>query len=149
VRHADAASRKAWQDDDVLRPLTTKGERQAAALVRLLDGVTIRRVLSSPAVRCVQTVQPLAEERGLAVERTDLLAEGAPLDTAWKLLRTEAAQGAAVLCAHGDLIPDLLDEVRREGASCDAPQWAKGSTWALAWDGDRFTTATYFPPQSA
>ena len=75
IRHASARDREEWAGDDRLRPLDPNGFAQAARLVELLDGYEIARVLSSPALRCVQTVEPLARERGLEVEVCDELAE--------------------------------------------------------------------------
>ena len=76
VRHGEAGDRHAWHDPDELRPLTEEGWRQAKALVDLLADAEIDRLLSSPYVRCVQTLEPLAEARGLPVETTPVLAEG-------------------------------------------------------------------------
>src|SRR4051812_14666812 len=73
VRHADAKSRSSWPDADHLRPLTKKGQRQARGLIPLYDSVNIRRVLSSPAVRCVATVAPLASKAGLDVQESKAL----------------------------------------------------------------------------
>jgi 8-oxo-dGTP diphosphatase len=149
VRHAVALSRRSWRDDDELRPLTAKGERQADGLADMLRRESIRRVMSSPAVRCVHTVAPLAKKLGLEVETTDVLQEGAPVEKAYDLLtRTAGKKGDCVLCAHGDLIPELVEAVMRDGAKTDPPRWAKGSTWKLEWDDHRFTSARYVPPQS-
>src|SRR5581483_3513532 len=76
VRHAVAVSRKSWPGDDNLRPLTRRGEQQAAGLVELLSPYPADRILSSPAVRCVATVTPLAEARSLKVETAGALREG-------------------------------------------------------------------------
>ena len=75
IRHASAGDREEWEGDDRLRPLDAKGFAQAARLAQLLDGYEISRVLSSPALRCVQTVEPLAHERGLEVQGRDELTE--------------------------------------------------------------------------
>ena len=48
IRHGRAGKRSAWAGDDSLRPLDTKGRRQAAALPALLAGFGIERILSSP-----------------------------------------------------------------------------------------------------
>src|SRR5688572_19762287 len=77
VRHAVAVGRSDWKGDDSLRPLTKRGERQASGLVELLAGADVQRVLSSPAVRCRETVEPLASKIGLSVQPTEVLAEGA------------------------------------------------------------------------
>jgi probable phosphoglycerate mutase len=47
--------------------LTDLGRRQAAALVDVLAGERIDRVVASPLARTVQTATPIAEERGLAL----------------------------------------------------------------------------------
>ncbi len=108
VRHAKAGSRRDWGGPDAERPLSGKGRRQAEGLVDLLADRPVRRVLSSPYVRCVQTVAPLAEKLGLPVEETAALGEGASAAEAVSLLR-DLAGTTAVVCTHGDLIPPVLD----------------------------------------
>ena len=103
VRHAKAGDREAWTEDDRLRPLTKKGKEQAEGLVELLAELKADRVLSSPSVRCVQTVRPLALSRHVAVEEREELLEGAPPGAALQVLRSIG--GAVVACSHGDLIP--------------------------------------------
>jgi broad specificity phosphatase PhoE len=56
IRHAKAGDRGAWQGPDELRPLTKGGARQADGLAERLGGEPIARVISSPAVRCLDTV---------------------------------------------------------------------------------------------
>jgi len=148
VRHADAKSRANCPDDDRLRPLSKKGESQAHGLVGQLQGAKIRRVLSSPAVRCTNTVEPLASEHGVKVEHTDVLFEGSDAAKAFDLLCHVAKEkGDSVLCTHGDLVPELLRIASRDGMSVDdEPRWPKGSTWAIDVDGKRFTRARYLAP---
>lgn len=151
VRHADAKSRANWPEPDETRPLTRKGRAQAEALVDLLRKHPVRRILSSPAVRCVETVAPLATKLGLDVEETHALFEGSDASKAYELLRKASrGKGDLVLCTHGDLIPELLRILSRDGVTLvDAPRWPKGSTWALEGDGDGFTRAMYFAPPEA
>jgi 8-oxo-dGTP diphosphatase len=144
VRHADAKSRDKWPQEDELRPLSRRGWDQARGLVRLYDGSPITRIASSPAVRCWQTVEPLAEHLGLEIEHEPRLWEGASLRGARDLL-DELGDGA-VLCSHGDLIPDLLNQLIDEGMEALGRDCKKGSTWVLERDGDRFVRATYLPP---
>lgn len=148
IRHAHAGSRSDWSGDDRGRPLSAKGRRQAAALVRCLDGWAVQRVLSSPYARCVETVVPLAQELGLKVEATEVLAEGHGPE-ALALVRSLADDKVA-LCTHGDVIPDVLvalaDEDRLDlGPN---PHQAKGSVWVLEATGPLFTRATYISPRS-
>ncbi|MGH2977341.1 MAG: SixA phosphatase family protein [Gaiellaceae bacterium] len=94
VRHASAGDRRDWAGDDRLRPLDARGRRQSAALVELLRPLEPRRIVSSPYVRCVQTVEPLAAALGRPVEQDDRLAEGAGR-AALELLRAETVSWAA------------------------------------------------------
>jgi 8-oxo-dGTP diphosphatase len=142
VRHAIALGRSDWSGDDAKRPLTKRGERQAEGLVDLLAGADVRRLRSSPAVRCVDTVVPLARRLGLEVDHDDALYEGTPTPTVLALLEAVAAEkGDTVLCSHGDVIPEVL---RRVAPSIDL-RCAKGSTWRLDWAAGR-CAAAYLPP---
>jgi phosphohistidine phosphatase SixA len=143
VRHAVAVSRNDWPSDDRLRPLTEKGFDQAQGLVDLLSGHRVEAILSSPAVRCVQTVEPLATALGLEVIEDPSLWEGMPLGP---VRRLAGELDGAVLCSHGDLIPDLVDELIGEGMDAVGRDCKKGSTWVLERDGRAFTRGTYLPP---
>lgn len=148
VRHADAKGRANWHADDESRPLSKKGVEQAHGLVDLLAPHGIGRVLSSPAVRCVDTVGPLASKLGLEVEETDALLEGADCTAAYELLWDLAREPeGAVLCTHGDIVPELLRMAARDGVRLDdTPRWPKGSTFAFEGRGGKLTTARYLPP---
>jgi phosphohistidine phosphatase SixA len=127
VRHAKAGNRETWDGPDDLRPLTAKGEAQADALVDLLAPFDVVRVLSSPYLRCSQTVAPLAAARGLVVEPADDLAEGHGAAGRALVRSLLAKPGDAVLCTHGDVVEEVLDDldVHRDG-------WTrKGATWVL------------------
>lgn len=110
LRHASAGDRDRWEGDDRLRPLDKKGRRQAEALRHALQARGVTRALSSPYVRCTQTVAPL----GLAVEPDERLAEGAdPDDTRALLLQAEGA----VACTHGDVIENIVGLSIKKGAA--------------------------------
>ena len=110
VRHASAGDRHNWDGDDRLRPLDERGRREAAELVEMLRPLGVRRIVSSPYTRCVETVEPLAAELGLEVELDDRLAEGAG-DSAGELLREEGV----VACTHGDVVHALLGRSMKKG----------------------------------
>jgi phosphohistidine phosphatase SixA len=115
VRHARAGHRAEWDGDDRLRPLDERGRPQAEGLVAQLAAREFKRILSSPSVRCVETVVPLAEARGLTVEPDDALAEGSGSHAALGLLRRVGEP--LVACVHGDLVEDLLGEKMKKGAT--------------------------------
>jgi 8-oxo-dGTP diphosphatase len=143
VRHAHAGEREDWDGDDRKRPLSKKGWKQARGLVEQLEPLGVRRLISSPYVRCVQTLEPLAERLGLKVEEDDRLAEGAGL-AALDLVR-EAGEGAA-LSTHGDICADVLGYLARQGIVKGALQAEKGSTWVLDLRGEQITGASYITP---
>ncbi|MGO9872435.1 MAG: phosphoglycerate mutase family protein [Acidimicrobiia bacterium] len=147
IRHAKAGDRDTWRDDDRLRPLSGRGHRQARLLVDLLHDATFDRVLSSPFVRCMETVVPIAGVRGLPVEPVEALAEGARLDDALALVRKHSIPGA-ILCMHGDVMPMLLDHFASAGIDmAHSRQWPKGCTWVLDTDNTgEVVRAQYLPP---
>jgi phosphohistidine phosphatase SixA len=82
--------------------------------LQTLAARTIRRIVSSPYTRCVETVKPLAAELGIAIEIDDRLAEGASRAHALSLL-SDLDQGLA--CTHGDVIEEVLGYGLRKGAA--------------------------------
>ena len=147
VRHAKAGSRRNWSGDDVLRPLSKPGRRQAEAIADMLAAAGITRVVSSPYVRCVETVEPLATQLGLSVDVSDALTEGAPSSEAVALL-DKLTREDAVLCSHGDVIGDLLVHLADQGLRLDDSRLEKGSTWVLECSDGRVTAAGYVPAPS-
>lgn len=151
VRHAAAGDRRKWKGPDAARPLSAKGRRQAEALVDVLGRYRVERIVSSPAVRCVQTVEPLARARDLEVAGAGGLAEGVSGPGGLELLRAMAGT-ATVLCTHGDVLEATLSEVAREDRLRLAGRLpsAKGSTWVLEAEDDRFVAARYLdaPPKT-
>ncbi len=148
VRHGDAGDRERWEGPDRLRPLDPNGWEQAEELADLLADRGVRRVISSPYVRCRQTVEPLAERLELPVEENEALAEGASLDDTVRLLRSVAGE-PAVLCTHGDIVPSVLEALEGlDGLPLpDDYPFDKGSTWVLQPDGSgRFARAEHLPP---
>jgi 8-oxo-dGTP diphosphatase len=147
VRHAKAGNRHDWEGPDEERPLTRSGRAQAEALATNLGGLPIERVLSSPYVRCVETVEPLAAKVGTRVEVTDVLAEGGPFEPVLELLAT--LPDHSVLCTHGDLVPATVDALVRRGMVVTGERdWRKGAIWVLERDGRRFTRGHALAPPS-
>ncbi|HKY66810.1 MAG TPA: phosphoglycerate mutase family protein [Acidimicrobiales bacterium] len=148
VRHADAGSRSSWDGPDEARPLTNRGRRQAAAITAELRAARVTRLVSSPYRRCVQTLDPLGQELRLPVESDDRLAEGAGGVAALALADELAKEPhAAVVCSHGDVIPELLRILKATTARFKDPFiWPKASMWAVTWDGERWAKARYIAP---
>ena len=143
VRHAHAGRRSAHEGDDRLRPLSRRGVAQAIALVPVLSGYRPQRVLSSPSVRCRETVRPTAESLSVPVEVLEELAEGHAAETVGLVRQMvgepgEPTVGAvpAVLCTHGDCATGVLEWLVAEGgARPGQPRLQKGDVWIIAMRG--------------
>lgn len=145
VRHAKAGDREDWKDDDRLRPLTKSGWRQAEALAESLKNEPIDTILSSPYVRCAQTVEPLAARRKLPVEPRKDLEEGSGGESIVRLVQEFKGRNV-VLCTHGDLVQELLETLVQQGVvPRSRANLEKGSTWALQETAGAITGARYFP----
>ena len=147
VRHASAGTRSP-SADDLERSLDPVGLAQAQGIVSLLGERGVSRVFSSRAVRCVQTVEPLAEHLGVDVEVHPALVEGQSATMAIHLARSLTQEGTtAVFSSHGDIIPDTIQTLAREGMMISGQRaWSKGSTWELATRGGDIVTATFLGP---
>lgn len=134
MRHAKAGDRDAWTGDDRERPLTKKGLDQAEKLVGLLARQEISAIYSSPYVRCVQTVDPLARARRLEVEMSPSLEEGSGLEGLAEFFGDRGLD-AAVLSTHGDIAQELVEDLA--GREVIRPGYGgldKGSTWVVEVD---------------
>jgi phosphohistidine phosphatase SixA len=145
VRHAKAGTRHRWDGDDRHRPLSKAGHDQAQAIADRLGTAGVTGLYSSPYTRCVQTLEPLAARIGSNVIVDERLAEGTPADETLELLR-EVGPGA-VLCSHGDVIPEVIDALVSRGADVvSPPEWRKASVWVLDGEGDAIRTVAAEPP---
>jgi phosphohistidine phosphatase SixA len=141
VRHAKAGHRAGWSGDDWERPLTNAGHLQAAAIADRLAGEALKSLWSSPYVRCVQTLEPLADRTGLQIATDDRLAEGARFDDTLELIL--GTGDGAVFCTHGDVLTDVMNALVHRGTELTtAPEWRKGAVWVL----DDRTAAAEPPP---
>lgn len=148
VRHAKAGKRSEWVGDDRLRPLSKSGWIQARSLADRLEHAGVTALHASPFARCMQTLEPLADRLGMKVLADDRLAEGARFEDTLELL--EEAGDGAVLCSHGDVVPDLIGALQRRGMEvATAPDWRKATVWVLERDGDRIARGAVEPPPSA
>lgn len=146
VRHAKAGSRLDT-GDDAQRPLSKNGWAQAHALVEpLVRSGAGAPMISSPYLRCRQTLEPLAARLDLQVITDDRLCEEQPLIPMLELIF--GVPDGAVLCSHGDMIPDAMAGLQRRGCRfIGEPNWKKASVWMLLRDsGGNVTTAKCWPP---
>lgn len=115
LRHGQAVSASTWEGPDAARPLTDRGVAQASANTASIGAWRPRKLLTSPAVRCVGTVAPLAASFGIRPVREEGLSqdahdagEGTVRMIVGKRVRKRRT---AVLCSHGPVLPEIVREV--------------------------------------
>ena len=144
VRHAHAGTQKQWSGPDHDRPLTARGRAQADGLLEVLREQPVARILTSPTVRCRDTVVPLSHHRGVPVELASSLDVQAPVERLLELV-VDPSMEAGVLCGHGEQLRGLLrllvGSLRFQGPL----RLEKGSTWILEPAGE-VGVARYLPP---
>jgi 8-oxo-dGTP diphosphatase len=134
VRHAHRDTSDREKDNG----LTEKGRRQAKAVRRFFKerfGKETPLLVSSPKKRCLETLEPLAERRGLRIRVDEHLLEGSRLSertAAFAAWWRERAPALVVACSHGDWIPAFL--ARALGAEIELK---KGGWAELTWEEGR------------
>jgi phosphohistidine phosphatase len=125
-RHAEAHEGEDGLDD-LERPLTPRGEKQAARMAAWLDRQLPEglRVLSSPARRAEQTAKALGRKYKL---RAELLPEGTPAELL-ELVQWPKARGAVLVVGHQPLLG--LTAAHLLGMGAGECSIRKGSVWWL------------------
>ncbi len=149
VRHASAGSHSDWSGADRSRPLDARGRRQAAQLRAALWVWHPLRVHAADRLRCRQTVDGVAEDLGVQVRKEECLTEDACADDlAAGIARLRAIGGrgqTSVVCSQGGAIPALIEAIAfQDGVRLRRLAAAKGSVWALCFDGERLRWADYY-----
>ena len=150
VRHGHAGTKEGWPDDDRLRPLDARGRRQAEHLAQVIVPLGPVTLVSSPYLRCLQTLAPMAARTHLTVEENDaLVPDGAAKALpALRLYAHEHGVQPVVLCTHGEVMGEVLQALAREdglkvGRRTPGP---KGCAWVLDFKADRADVARYIAP---
>ncbi|HXR70106.1 NUDIX hydrolase [Actinocrinis sp.] len=136
LRHGTAEKRAPKYSDDLIRPLAAVGHWQSETLATLLPCYGPLRIVSSPAVRCLDTVRPFARKQQTIIDIEPALGEAAHAaepEAAASWLRALIAQNSpTVVCSHrqvlDDMLASLLDEAARERAvarSMNGRAWSK------------------------
>jgi 8-oxo-dGTP diphosphatase len=147
VRHASAGSKDEWAGEDEQRPLDAKGAADASLLARLLACFAPRaRVVSSPAVRCRDSMHPYVAGFGGFVEVEAVLAPSgrsgyfssrtSPGASVRKLVGDLVAGGQpTVVCLHRENLPEALEAacaaLGAPSAVPEDPSLPKGGFWVV------------------
>jgi 8-oxo-dGTP pyrophosphatase MutT (NUDIX family)/phosphohistidine phosphatase SixA len=149
IRHVKAGDRSGWHEPDELRPISKTGRKQAIKLADSLRDVPFARLLSSPFLRCTQSLHLIADRLGIDIDLEPELGEGHDAAAAEALVLAAAADGTAALCTHGDVYMDLIGNLLARGVprTGDGPvSFKKGSAWRLEVTDGRVTSLAYLPP---
>lgn len=148
VRHAHAGTRSAWHGPDEMRPLSSRGSSQARGLSPELAPLGPARIVSSPTVRCIQTVTPLAMSLNLSIEWSASLCKDEDERAFVTLVKLAGGTDPVVVCTHGEVIERFQVRLTEEhGVDFGkSRRHEKGSTWVLETSAGRFVSAEYLPP---
>ena len=152
IRHGQAEPKKGWPGADADRPLVGRGRHQAQRLSQTIGRLRPDRVISSPALRCVQTVQPLAESCGLPLEisqQWSIEAGKSVPGLGQDLIDTTPDGSTLVVCTHREVLVRLLPEMSSHGKHKmgHRPPGAKGGVWILRFRHHNLTRVDYRPPE--
>jgi len=153
VRHAFAGHKGDWKGRDLNRPLDTRGRREASGLSAVIARHRVARIVSSPAVRCLQTMQPLADLVAVPVETWSALGPDGAASEIITGCFAHPAFDEAVWCTHGEVMQPLLqlEAVRvaaRQRRLTKETLLSKGTAWRLHLDNQgQVTKLVHLTPQ--
>lgn len=112
LRHAKATVRSEWKGEEAKRPLLPEGKQQATALIPLIAAYGPKRLVTSPWVRCHDTINPYAEKRKQKLIERHQLTE---LGNKKRPVRTQAVvhdllgtSKSGLICSHRPALPSIL-----------------------------------------
>lgn len=98
VRHAEPTS------DPGDSPLAPEGKARAQDLARLLGDAGVTAIYTSPALRAIQTAEPLAKKLGLTIDKNSTDDSAAFVS----LLKRRHPEGVILVVGHSNTVPELL-----------------------------------------
>lgn len=112
LRHAQAIAREEWEGDDGDRPLAVIGQQQAKRVLATYLPYGVNEIHTSDAVRCYETVAPMARALNLDViywpELSEYIFEKdkkAATKVISEILENEVR---AIVCSHNPILPAIV-----------------------------------------
>lgn len=141
IRHGQPYAREEWALADGDRPLVAAGKRQALALVPLLAAWYPRQLVSSPWLRCTETISPYAASTGARVRVKGRLSEDgyrrAPDKSARTVARMLERRIPSVLCTHRPVMPTVMGALAERLLPGDPDRAQAGEVLRCAGTDDR------------
>ena len=143
IRHGNAGIRRKWKGPDKRRPLTERGQQQSIGMAEMLARYPVTKVMSSPSLRCVQSVATIADNIDNVVETSKRLKESTPIEDIYKFLG-KLDSGSIVICSHKGWIGPLLQDLDRNKIRLRGTRkWPKASMWVLDLVDGKVTSGFY------
>jgi len=150
LRHAKAIEREDWAGEDTDRPLSSLGERQAKRMTINFQPFAVEEIHTSSAVRCYESITPMARALNIDVFFTDSLSEDVytkgkerPIKYVHRLLVNDYS---TLVCSHNPILPEVISSfVDKFGVEVDKVKLEPGDAW-VAHHIEREVVAVEFLP---
>jgi phosphohistidine phosphatase SixA len=118
LRHAEAISRKEWQGGDEDRPLSKKGINQVSTLVKIMSVFNLSEIHTSDAIRCFDTVAPIATSLAMKPIVNSDLSEYTyqkNRESANRFIKKMITTDKSILiCGHNPIISKIVKKLARD-----------------------------------
>lgn len=115
LRHAKAIAREEWESDDGDRPLAHVGQMQAKRFLSKLLPFAIGEIYTSDAVRCYESIEPIARSLSLNPIFSPSLSEYAfnKDKKSWNQLIADILENdsSTLVCSHNPVIPEIVKKL--------------------------------------
>jgi 8-oxo-dGTP diphosphatase len=115
ARHGKATPHESWDGDDSLRPLQATGMQQARDIAGGLAAFGPASIISSPAIRCMQTVAPLSYKLGMEIKESGKISQDKWTSDGDRVADFVASRlrkaEPVIVCSHGPVIPQIVSEI--------------------------------------
>jgi 8-oxo-dGTP pyrophosphatase MutT (NUDIX family)/phosphohistidine phosphatase SixA len=115
LRHGKAVPPASWDGPDATRPLLHRGLELSRSVAPAIAAWAPTKLISSPATRCLSTIEPVAALTGLPVKSSPGISQDAYEDgtaSVRKIVKKRLEKReVAVLCSHGPVLPEIIDEI--------------------------------------
>ena len=136
LRHCKALARSEWPSDDDDRPLDALGQNQAMKLLSSYQAFNLAEIHTSDAIRCYDTVAPMAKALGMNLIVTGKISESSfkkdkdkTFEYFKELIKSEKS---ILICSHNPILPKLLSKVsKKNDLTPDEDKLQPADAWIL------------------
>ncbi len=136
LRHAKAIEQGQWGGDDLDRPLSAVGERQARQIIENFAPYFVEEIHSSSAVRCYESVTPMARSLNIDFFFTDSISDyvyqknpDRSINYITRLLKNDYA---TLVCSHNPILPKTLSSlIEKFGINLEETTLSPADAWVI------------------